>query len=145
MPEKDKLDTISNLKHYIGIYYPNAGSEGIECVREVVRFVSNWELLGDDLTAEYVSLSPIEYWTVYGKSKYPLLGPIAIRMFSSPTSSAASERVWSVYAFIHSKRRNRLSNAKVEKLAYIYINSSLLDDVDKVDYFSTCLFEDEDI
>ena len=37
------------------------------------------------------------------------------------------------YIFIH-KRRNRLTNDKVEKLVFIYINYSLLDDKDEVNY-----------
>jgi hypothetical protein len=62
------------------------------------------------------------------------LGEIAVRLFTVPTSSAASERVWSIFSFIHSKRRNRLRNDKVEKLAYCYINYSLLDPEDPIDY-----------
>jgi hypothetical protein len=49
-------------------------------------------------------------------------------------SSAASERVWSIYRFIHTRLRNRLHNEKVEKLAFIYINTAILDKQDKNDY-----------
>ena len=45
--------------------------------------------------------------------KFPILSS---RLFVVPTSSAASERIWSVYDFIHTKRRNRLSTDKVDKL-----------------------------
>ena len=62
------------------------------------------------------------------------MSKIALRLFSSPTSSASSERVWSVYSFIHSKKRNRLGNKKIEMLAYIYINAALLDSKDFTDY-----------
>jgi hypothetical protein len=41
--------------------------------------------------------------------------------------------VWKVFSFIHSKRRNRLKSSKVEKLAYIYINAALLDELDDLD------------
>ena len=61
--------------------------------------------------------------------EFKLLGEIAVRIYSVPTSSASSERVWKVFSFIHSKRRNRLGNQKVEKLAYIYINHALADDI----------------
>ena len=47
------------------------------------------------------------------------------RLFQVPTSSASSERVWSVFSLIHSKKRSRLGNEKVVKLSYIYINSNL--------------------
>jgi hypothetical protein len=70
-------------------------------------------------------LSPLTFWTCWG-SGYPRLQKIAISIFSTCTSSAASERVWSTFDFIHSKRRNRLQNSKVEKLVFIYANSTRL-------------------
>ncbi|KAF4046961.1 hAT family C-terminal dimerization region [Phytophthora infestans] len=66
---------------------------------------------------------------------FPLLAPIAIKVLSVPTSSAAAERVWSVYSFLWSKRRTRMNAVTMEKLAFNYINSSLLDSVDTYDYF----------
>lgn len=51
-------------------------------------------------------------------------------------SSAASERIWSIYRFIHSRLRNRLGNLKVEKLAFIYVNCAILDKADNTDYIS---------
>lgn len=78
----------------------------------------------------------LSYWAILGEQQFPLLSKIALRLFTIPTSSAASERVWSVYSFIHSKRRNRLKTQSVEKLAYIYINANLLDSIDAIDYFN---------
>ncbi|OWZ00265.1 hypothetical protein PHMEG_00028584 [Phytophthora megakarya] len=43
----------------------------------------------------------------------------------------------------HTKRRNRMSMAKLEKLAFVYINCSLLAEKDKVDYIRSYV-EDED-
>ncbi|OWZ03754.1 hypothetical protein PHMEG_00024459 [Phytophthora megakarya] len=58
------------------------------------------------------------------KSKrLPLLYDFATRVLSLPTSSAASERSWSVHSFLHNKRRNRLKPERVEKLAFIYSNT----------------------
>ncbi|KAE9261436.1 hypothetical protein PR003_g33930, partial [Phytophthora rubi] len=61
-----------------------------------------------------------------------------------PTSSAASERVWSIYSFLMIKRRNRLTFEKLERIAFIYINSCLLDDIDCRDYLATDVDEDID-
>ncbi|POM67256.1 Hypothetical protein PHPALM_16771 [Phytophthora palmivora] len=47
--------------------------------------------------------------------RFPLLESFAARVLRIPTSSAASERSWSVHSFIHNKRRNRLKPARVEK------------------------------
>jgi hypothetical protein len=49
-----------------------------------------------------------------------------------PTSQAASERVWSMYDFIHTKRMNRLSSKKVTQLVQLYMNGDLIARDDKV-------------
>ena len=36
------------------------------------------------------------------------------------------ERLWSIFGFIHCKRRNRLSNDRVEMLVFIYWNLRIL-------------------
>ena len=53
-------------------------------------------------------------------------------LFSIPSSQAASERVWSIYDFIHIKRRNRLSADKVTALVQLYINGDMKDNVKTV-------------
>jgi hypothetical protein len=80
--------------------------------------------------------NPLYYWDGPGCGEFPALYPHAKRLFSIPTSSAASERAWSVLGAIHTKRRNRLGNDKVNKLAFIYINAALLDAEDPTDYGS---------
>lgn len=52
-----------------------------------------------------------------------MLYALAARVLSIPTSSASSERSWSVHSFIHNKRRNRLKPERVEKLAFVYSNA----------------------
>ncbi|KAG3116888.1 hypothetical protein PI124_g543 [Phytophthora idaei] len=56
-------------------------------------------------------------------TKYPLLAQLACRIYTFPTSSAASERSWSIRDFIHTKKRNRLDAARVEKLVFIFANA----------------------
>lgn len=141
MPNSEKTDVIEKLKNYIGIYYPNTLVEGVQCVKELISFLKGWTITWSDPTVElYASMEPTDYWGLYGSKEFPLLATIAIRIFSCPTSSASSERVWSVYSFIHTKKRNRLGNEKVGKLAYIYVNSSLLDEHDKK-YYEDLAFE----
>ncbi|ETV90192.1 hypothetical protein H310_14974 [Aphanomyces invadans] len=48
----------------------------------------------------------LQYWLVDGKY-WPELRQIAFKLFSMATSSAASERNWSIMGFIHSNLRNR--------------------------------------
>ncbi|EGZ27068.1 hypothetical protein PHYSODRAFT_391309, partial [Phytophthora sojae] len=65
--------------------------------------------------------TPLDWWLVK-VNKFPLLHALATRVLSIPTSSAASERSWSVHSFIRTKRRNRLKPDRMEKLPYLYSN-----------------------
>ncbi|RKP16321.1 hypothetical protein ROZALSC1DRAFT_25410 [Rozella allomycis CSF55] len=62
-----------------------------------------------------------------------VLVPVRQKRFSQAGGNCKTP-LRSIYQFIHSKRRNRLSIEKVEKLAFIYINQCLLDSMDSRDY-----------
>ncbi|KAE8896216.1 hypothetical protein PF005_g32364 [Phytophthora fragariae] len=100
--------------------------------------------LDQDEKEEYLKIRGLSYWAEYGIKDYPNLYRISLRVFAVPTSSAASERVWSIYSFLMIKRRNRLTFEKLERIAFIYINSCLLDDIDCRDYLATDVDEDID-
>ncbi|KAE8981917.1 hypothetical protein PR003_g28387 [Phytophthora rubi] len=78
-------------------------------------------------------LSPMAWWAdklprkASDDNYYPLLAPLASLIYTIPTSSAASERSWSIHEFIHSKRRNRFDAKRVEKLVFIYCNAGSKD------------------
>jgi len=69
------------------------------------------------------SKTVLQYWLTDG-CQWPELQQIAFKLFSMATSSAASERNFSMTGFIHSKLRNSLSAKTVEKL--VFIKSNLL-------------------
>jgi hypothetical protein len=81
------------------------------------------------------NIEAIDYWKLVGATDFLNLSKIAIDVCGIHCSSAASERIWSTYRFIHSRLRNRLTNDKIEKMIFIYENSSILDDCDNEDYF----------
>ncbi|ETI57366.1 hypothetical protein F443_00328 [Phytophthora nicotianae P1569] len=93
---------------------------------ELLSFKSLKRSGGEALRAKYSESSPRDYWGAQSERKYPLLKKLADIVFAVPTSSAASERAWSIFDHIHSKRRNRLSVEKVEMLAFVYINYGAL-------------------
>ncbi|GBC07859.1 hypothetical protein RclHR1_07730012 [Rhizophagus clarus] len=64
-------------------------------------------------------LSPSIWWQSWPKSE---LQQLAIKILSIPTSSAAAERKFSTFGFIHNKICNRLQNDRVKKLVFIYGN-----------------------
>ncbi|OWZ00672.1 hypothetical protein PHMEG_00028088 [Phytophthora megakarya] len=89
---------------------------------EILSFKRWKQRGGASARDQYSQSSPRDYWGAKRSQDYPLLTRIAEFVFAIPTSSAASERAWSIFDHIHSKRRNRLSVEKVEMLASIYIN-----------------------
>jgi hAT family C-terminal dimerisation region len=62
-----------------------------------------------------------KFWLARG-DVWPNLQKLAKRVFGLVASSAASERNFSTFGFIHSKLRNSLSPEAVEKLVYIKTN-----------------------
>ena len=65
------------------------------------------------------------------KRRYPILSDVAIRVLSTPATSAASERNWSTFGFIYSKLRNRLHEKRVEKIVYLFWNLRILRSIDR--------------
>jgi len=55
-------------------------------------------------------INPIAWWKGNFENSAPELCKMAIRILSIPSSSAASERNWSAFSYIHEKKRNRLTS-----------------------------------
>lgn len=72
-----------------------------------------------------VHMDPIDWWSTYG-SETPELAEVAKKVLSQPVSSSSAERNWSTYSYIHSVKRNRLNNARADKLVFIHSNIRLL-------------------
>ena len=89
-----------------------------------------WRLLMDDIAANpekkeqlhcLISreITPYQWRKIFNKPRFQHLREIA---FALPLTSAACERVFSIMGFIHNKLRNCLSDLKVMKLLFVYIN-----------------------
>jgi hypothetical protein len=74
------------------------------------------------------SKTVLQWWMADG-TDWPLLQNVAKRVFSMAASSAASERNFSTFGFIHSKLQNRLGPEKVKKLVYVKTNTLQMSDV----------------
>ncbi|OWZ16174.1 hypothetical protein PHMEG_00010073 [Phytophthora megakarya] len=55
-----------------------------------------------------------DYWNAKSEKQFSLIKRIAEVVIAIPTSSAASERAWSIMDRIHTKRRNRLLVTKLK-------------------------------
>ena len=121
----DRRETITQLKKFITVFF-DIEEEKVLCTRELNTYLTNFEFSQKEADIE----DPLTWWSIYGKEEFPNLSKIAIRVQQVPTSSAASERAWSIFARIHNKIRNRLMNERVHQLAYVCINKQLRSNYD---------------
>lgn len=56
-----------------------------------------------------------------------MLAEVAIRILGAPITSAATERTFSTFSWIHNKNRNRLTTTRAAKLTYLSHNWKLLE------------------
>ncbi|KAF7812715.1 Dimer_Tnp_hAT domain-containing protein [Senna tora] len=101
-------------------------NERLRATKEFVRFSGS-----EDVFSQYEclqhrwSLEPREWWIMYGSST-PLLQNLALKLLSQPCSSSCCERNWSIYSFIHSVRRNKITPKRAEDLVFVHTNLRLL-------------------
>ncbi|KAI3520133.1 hypothetical protein L1887_09357 [Cichorium endivia] len=74
--------------------------------------------------------SPIDWWDSYG-AETPELRNFAMRILSLTCSSSGCERNWSAFEMVHSKRRNRLHQQRMNDLVYVMYNLKLTGRDDK--------------
>lgn len=127
----DRLEILQLAKKFILHRNPLLANEA---GREMKKFVAKMSNLSDAHKEAVIEMTSKEFWQIFGKRDFPALNIVAASVNEMQPTSAASERIWSIYRFIHSRLRNRLSNEKVEKLVFLYINCTILDEKDKNDY-----------
>ena len=121
MIDSDQLDALFKMKK-LAVLKGYTVDEGI-----VASELDNYSLLFNGSQPMVMQLieaqSPNTFWQAYGRKHYPVLSKVATLVNTIPTSQAAAERVWSVYNFVHTKRRNRLFHARTTKLVQLYVNA----------------------
>lgn len=78
----------------------------------------------DSIMSRY-GMDPKGWWLLYGSSA-PMLQAIASKILAQPSSSSCAERNWSIYSFVHSMRRNKMTPVRAEDLVFIHSNLRLL-------------------
>lgn len=71
-------------------------------------------------------LKPEDYWALINLV-HPELAKLGMSFTHVPASSAALERLFSQWGYVHDRIRNRLTLQKSEKLAYIYHSHQSVD------------------
>ncbi|XP_042454226.1 uncharacterized protein LOC122038507 [Zingiber officinale] len=69
-------------------------------------------------------LNPVAWWAQFGNDASELQ-KFAIRVLSQCCSATGCERNWSVFEFIHSKKRNRLEHKRLNDLVFVRYNLKL--------------------
>ncbi|XP_028080801.1 uncharacterized protein LOC114282356 [Camellia sinensis] len=78
-----------------------------------------------DSIGDRCDMDPHSWWGVHGASASTLQS-LALRLLVQPSSSSCAERNWSIYSFIHSMRRNKMTPQRAEDLVFVHSNLRLL-------------------
>ncbi|KAL2610701.1 hypothetical protein R1flu_029274 [Riccia fluitans] len=98
----------------------NEELESIAC-----QNANDWPLLTKEKAlSERTKQNPLSWWSICGKAA-PKLWLIAMDILGLTTVASACERGWSLYGFVHSKLRNRLSVDRQHKLVYVHHNARI--------------------
>jgi hypothetical protein len=82
------------------------------------------------------------FWAV-SRFQAPQIGDLAYRLAHTPANTVPAERSFSNLKIIHSIIRNRLTPARVKKLLYIYMNSRVLERLQRGKHPMPLLIEKE--
>ncbi|CAG8695348.1 16712_t:CDS:2, partial [Racocetra fulgida] len=116
-------DIMTIVSDFIEKFYPENSTKIYE---QLLEYLAHTGPFNNNLAWETVyTTNQLTWWTGNFKNSAPELTLFAKRILTIPTSSASSERNWSIFAHIHSKNRNRLKSPKILKLVYIYSNYKL--------------------
>nr|XP_023900594.1 uncharacterized protein LOC112012442 [Quercus suber] len=83
-------------------------------------------------TNEEIIAGLAEWWNLYGSST-PNLQQLAIKILSLNCSACGCERTWSVFEQIHTKRRNRLAQKRLNDMVFVKYNQKMKARYDKRD------------
>ncbi|CAM8979427.1 unnamed protein product [Rhodiola kirilowii] len=70
-------------------------------------------------------MHPAQWWDMYGYYT-PDLKKFAIQILSLTCSSSGCERNWSAFEMVHTKKRNRLHQQRMNDLVYVMANMKLI-------------------
>jgi hypothetical protein len=133
--DNDQLDILNHVKIYALRCQPDRPEIAENAMSEMIRYAAKVSSLTGSHKQTVMAMDGDCYWNIQGRREFPNLYAIIKGVNKMICSSAASERIWSLYRFIHSRLRNRLSNEKIEKLMFVYVNCAILDKADQTNYF----------
>ncbi|CAG8579805.1 8623_t:CDS:1, partial [Gigaspora margarita] len=104
-------------------YYPN---EADTIWQQLLQYKTRTGIFNLSLAWKAVNeVDLVAWWEGNFKESSPELCKVASRILTIPSFSAAAERNWSNFSYIHDKKRSQLTLPRVLKLVYIYSNYKL--------------------
>ena len=85
------------------------------------QWLKHWEII-----AEYFDI--FNWWECVGKSSFPLIYPVAIRILSLPDSNGNQERTFSAATWMDGKLNSRQNDMTFQMKVLLYKNQSFLED-----------------
>ncbi|MCL7025454.1 hypothetical protein MKW94_003774 [Papaver nudicaule] len=99
--------------------------------KELDLFTGSEGMFGHEMAKDTRNIKhPALWWKSYGDSA-PHLRRVAVRVLSATCSATGCERNWSVFEQVHTKRRNRLSQQRMNALVYVKYNLQLAERLTK--------------
>ncbi|KAI3858055.1 hypothetical protein MKX03_006326, partial [Papaver bracteatum] len=112
------IDVKLGLYDAIKIMCPSAAERRI-IDKQIDLFTSARGMFGHDMAKETRERKhPALWWNSYGDST-PELKRVYVRILSATCSASGYERNWRIFEQVHTKRRNRLSQQRMNALVYI--------------------------
>lgn len=112
------------LYHTISRLVPQQETQDKIC-EELDKYRNAEGLFGHSMAVRHrTTKSPADWWASYGSSA-PNLKKFAIRILSLTCSATSCERNWSVFQHLHTKKRNRLAQDRLNDMVFVKFNRSL--------------------
>ena len=119
-------DIIEGIENVLERYYGDDTQSIAAAQRQLEEYRTRQGRFGKAACVMNMELmSGWSWWSTYGGA-HPEIQRVAMDILSLVGGACSCERNWSVFDFIHSKKRNKLSPEKAEELVYIFSNLRLL-------------------
>jgi len=101
---------------------------GVEMKVDVMNDLSNYQSKQGYFAKQFIRensliTEPVKWWKFI--DHISPLSKVEVRILTALCTSAATERAFSTFSWIHSKKRNRLTTERAEKLTYLSYNWKL--------------------
>ncbi|XP_048616815.1 uncharacterized protein LOC125575425 isoform X2 [Brassica napus] len=142
-PEVNCEEVMKGLYDAIGRLVPKVTTQDV-ILKELEQFKNASGLFGHPMAIrQRATKAPAEWWWSYGAST-PTLRDFAVKVLSLTCSATGCERNWSVFQHLHTKKRNRLTQERLNSMVFVKYNRALKRRYDLKDTIDPVLLDEID-